>query len=348
MSRQRYWGVPITLFTHQQTGELHPNTLELMEQAAQRIEQGGIDAWFELDPAELLGADAADYDKVTDTLDVWFDSGTTHFSVLDRRPELHFPAELYLEGSDQHRGWFQSSLLASVAMRGVAPYKGLLTHGFTVDAQGRKMAKSLGNVIAPQKVIHSLGADVLRLWVAATDYRGEMGVSDEILKRMADSYRRMRNTARFLLANLNGFDPARRSAAAGADAGAGPLGGGSDPPLAGGDSGGLRPVPVPPDLPEDSQLLLGGPGQPVSGHPQGSPVHHRARQRRPPLGADRDVSHSGSDDALAGADSELHRRGNLAEPARRARSVGVPDHLVYRAVRGRRRRTARTRPTGTD
>ncbi len=209
ISRQRYWGVPITLFTHKQTGELHPNTLELMEQVAQRIEQGGIDAWFELDPAELLGADAADYDKVPDTLDVWFDSGTTHLSVLDRRPELHFPAELYLEGSDQHRGWFQSSLLASVAMRGVAPYKGLLTHGFTVDAQGRKMSKSLGNVIAPQKVVNSLGADVLRLWVAATDYRGEMGVSDEILKRMADSYRRMRNTARFLLANLNGFDPAQ-------------------------------------------------------------------------------------------------------------------------------------------
>ncbi len=209
ISRQRYWGVPITLFTHKQTGELHPNTLELMEQAAQRIEQGGIDAWFELDPAELLGADAANYDKARDTLDVWFDSGVTHASVLERRPELHFPADLYLEGSDQHRGWFQSSLLASVAMRGVAPYKGLLTHGFTVDAQGRKMSKSAGNVVAPQKVVNSLGADVLRLWVAATDYRGEMNVSDEILKRMADSYRRMRNTARFLLANLNGFDPAQ-------------------------------------------------------------------------------------------------------------------------------------------
>ena len=151
VSRQRYWGVPITLFTHKKTGELHPNTQALMEQVAQRIEQGGIDAWFELDPAELLGADAAEYDKVPDTLDVWFDSGTTHLSVLERRPELHFPAELYLEGSDQHRGWFQSSLLASVAMRGVAPYKGLLTHGFTVDAQGRKMSKSLGNVVAPQK-----------------------------------------------------------------------------------------------------------------------------------------------------------------------------------------------------
>ncbi len=209
VSRQRSWGVPITLFTHKQTGELHPCTQELMEQVAQRIEQGGIDAWFELDPAELLGAEAVDYNKASDTLDVWFDSGTTHLSVLDRRPELHFPAELYLEGSDQHRGWFQSSLLASVAMRGIAPYKGLLTHGFTVDAQGRKMSKSLGNVVAPQKVFNSLGADILRLWTAATDYRGEMGVSDEILKRMADSYRRMRNTARFLLANLDGFDPAR-------------------------------------------------------------------------------------------------------------------------------------------
>jgi len=207
VSRQRYWGVPMTLFTDKKTGELHPRTQELMEQVAQRIEQGGVDAWFELDPAELLGAEAAHYDKASDTLDVWFDSGTTHLSVLDRRPELHFPADLYLEGSDQHRGWFQSSLLASVAMRSIAPYKGLLTHGFTVDAQGRKMSKSLGNVVAPQKVFNSLGADVLRLWVAATDYRGEMGVSDEILKRMADSYRRMRNTARFLLANLNGFDP---------------------------------------------------------------------------------------------------------------------------------------------
>ncbi len=211
ISRQRYWGVPMTLFIHNQTGELHPNTLELMEQVAQRIEQGGINAWFELNPVELLGADAANYTKTPDTLDVWFDSGTTHLSVLDRRPELHFPADLYLEGSDQHRGWFQSSLLASVAMRGIAPYKGLLTHGFTVDAQGRKMSKSMGNVVAPQKVVNSLGADVLRLWVAATDYRAEMGVSDEILKRMADSYRRMRNTARFLLANLNGFDPAQHT-----------------------------------------------------------------------------------------------------------------------------------------
>jgi isoleucyl-tRNA synthetase len=209
ISRQRSWGIPITLFVHRETDEPHPRTLELIEEVAQRVEQGGIDAWFELDPAELLGDAAADYRKVGDTMDVWFDSGTTHFSVLGRRPELTFPADLYLEGSDQHRGWFQSSLLASVGMHGTAPYRAVLTHGFTVDAQGRKMSKSLGNVVAPQQVMNKLGADILRLWVAATDYRNEMSVSDEILKRMADAYRRIRNTSRFLLANLAGFDPAR-------------------------------------------------------------------------------------------------------------------------------------------
>ncbi len=212
ISRQRYWGIPIALFVHKETGELHTNSIALMEKAAQLIEQGGIDTWFELDPVTLLGtADAPYYDKIIDTLDVWFDSGTTHLSVLEYYPGLYFPAELYLEGADQHRGWFQSSLLTSVAMHGCAPYKSLLTHGFTVDAQGRKMSKSLGNVVSPQKVVNSLGADVLRLWVAATDYRGEISISDEILKRTADSYRRIRNTARFLLANLNGFDPAQHS-----------------------------------------------------------------------------------------------------------------------------------------
>jgi len=209
ISRQRTWGVPIALFVHKESAALHPRTAELIEAVAARIEQAGIDAWFELDPAELLGAEAEDYDKVTDTLDVWFDSGVTHACVLEQRPELGgVPAALYLEGSDQHRGWFQSSLLTAVGMRGAAPYRSVLTHGFTVDAQGRKMSKSLGNVIAPQKVVNSLGADVLRLWVAATDYRGEISVSDEILKRTADAYRRLRNTARFLLANLDGFDPA--------------------------------------------------------------------------------------------------------------------------------------------
>jgi len=209
ISRQRVWGVPIALFVHKESGALHPRTAQLIEQVAQRMEQGGIDAWFDLQAEELLGSDAGQYEKVSDILDVWFDSGVTHVGVLERRAELTCPADLYLEGSDQHRGWFQSSLLASVAMRAAAPYRSVLTHGFTVDAQGQKMSKSKGNVVAPQKVVSNLGADVLRLWVAATDYRGEMSVSDEILKRMSDAYRRIRNTARFLLANLNGFDPAQ-------------------------------------------------------------------------------------------------------------------------------------------
>ena len=209
ISRQRTWGVPITLFVHKETGELHPNTAGLIEQIAQRIEQQDIDAWFELDPAELLGDDAADYEKTSDTLDVWFDSGVTHACVLGHHDSLPFPADLYLEGSDQHHGWFQSSLLTSVAMNDTAPYRSVLTHGFTVDAKGRKMSKSLGNVVAPQKIMKSLGADILRLWVASTDYSAEITVSDEILKRTADTYRRIRNTVRFLLANLNGFDPAQ-------------------------------------------------------------------------------------------------------------------------------------------
>ncbi len=207
ISRQRTWGVPIALFVHKETGELHPRTQELIEEVAKLIEEKGIDAWFELAAEELIGDDAAHYVKMQDTLDVWFDSGVTHAAVLDRREQLHFPADLYLEGSDQHRGWFQSSLLTSTAMNDVAPYKAVLTHGFTVDADGKKMSKSKGNVVAPQSIMKSLGADVLRLWVAATDYRGEMNVSDEILKRTSDGYRRLRNTTRFLLSNLEGFDP---------------------------------------------------------------------------------------------------------------------------------------------
>lgn len=209
ISRQRTWGVPIPLFLHKHTGALHPRTPELLEHIAQRIEVKGIDAWFDLSVAELLGAEAADYDKNTDVLDVWFDSGMSHFAVLRNNPALSFPADLYLEGSDQHRGWFQSSLLTAVAMHGVAPYKSVLTYGFTVDGQGRKMSKSIGNVVAPEKVVQSLGADVLRLWVAMSDYRSEMTVSDDILKRTADVYRRIRNTARYLLANLNDFDPSQ-------------------------------------------------------------------------------------------------------------------------------------------
>ena len=210
ISRQRTWGVPIALFIHRETGEPHPRSVELMRQVADRVQQAGADAWYALDAADLLGADAAHYEKVTDILDVWFDSGVTHEGVLAARPQdgLAKPADLYLEGSDQHRGWFQSSLLTGVAMDGVAPYKAVLTHGFTVDASGRKMSKSMGNVVEPQKVNDSLGADVLRLWIASADYRNEMSVSDDILKRSADAYRRIRNTARFLLGNLDGFDPA--------------------------------------------------------------------------------------------------------------------------------------------
>ena len=209
VSRQRTWGVPITLFIHKDTEELHPRTSELFEDVALLVEKEGMDAWFDLKPEDVLSADdAANYVKTTDTLDVWFDSGVTHYSVVGRREELQSPADLYLEGSDQHRGWFQSSLKTGIAMNGVPPYKELLTHGFTVDANGRKMSKSLGNVVPPQKVVNSLGADILRLWVSSTDYSGEMTVSDDILKRSADSYRRIRNTARFLLSNINGFHPA--------------------------------------------------------------------------------------------------------------------------------------------
>ena len=212
ISRQRNWGVPIPFFLHRETGELHPRTVELIEQVAQRVEQQGIDAWFNLDAAELLGDEAPLYEKTSDTLDVWFDSGTTHWHVMrGSHPMGHEQgprADLYLEGSDQHRGWFHSSLLTGAAIDGHAPYRGLLTHGFTVDEKGRKMSKSLGNTIAPQKVNDTLGADILRLWVSSTDYSAEMAVSDQILQRSADAYRRIRNTARFLLSNLNGFDPA--------------------------------------------------------------------------------------------------------------------------------------------
>jgi isoleucyl-tRNA synthetase len=218
ISRQRTWGVPIALFVHKETQELHPETSRLIEAVAKKVEQNGMDAWFDLDAKDLLGKEwlgkeAEDYTKVTDTLDVWFDSGVTHYAVLEQRAGLQFPADLYLEGSDQHRGWFQSSLKTSMAMNGVPPYKTVLTHGFVVDAQGRKMSKSVGNVVPPQKVMNDLGADVLRLWVAATDFSAEMSVSDEILKRTADSYRRIRNTARFILSNLTGFNPATDSVA---------------------------------------------------------------------------------------------------------------------------------------
>ena len=214
ISRQRTWGVPIAIFADRATGEPHPRTLELIEKVAQKVEQSGVDAWYECDERELLGDDVDKYEKVLDVLDVWFDSGVSHACVIDARGELRRDANdvrsvMYLEGSDQHRGWFHSALLTGVAMNGRAPYDEVITHGFTVDAQGRKMSKSLGNVVSPQTVLKTMGADILRLWVASTDYANEMSVSDEILKRVADSYRRLRNTTRFLLGNLSGFDPAQ-------------------------------------------------------------------------------------------------------------------------------------------
>ncbi len=209
LSRQRQWGVPMAFFIHKETGALHPRTPELLEQVAKLIEEAGIDAWQALDPRTLLGIDADIYEKNKDTLDVWFDSGATHQTVLrgSHKEQSAFPADLYLEGSDQHRGWFHSSLLTSSMLNGVPPYKALLTHGFTVDENGKKMSKSLGNTLAPQKISDSLGADILRLWVASTDYTGELAISEEILKRVTEAYRRIRNTLRFLLANTSDFDP---------------------------------------------------------------------------------------------------------------------------------------------
>ncbi|TAL56539.1 isoleucine--tRNA ligase [Pandoraea sp.] len=213
LSRQRQWGVPMAFFVHKETGELHPRTLELLEQIAQRVEKEGIEAWQKLEPRDLLGDEAEQYVKNKDTLDVWFDSGTTHWHVLrgSHADQLRFPADLYLEGSDQHRGWFHSSLLTASMLDGQPPYKALLTHGFTVDGQGRKMSKSVGNVIAPQEVANKLGAEIIRLWVASTDYSGELSISDEILKRVVESYRRIRNTLRFLLANLADYNHAEHA-----------------------------------------------------------------------------------------------------------------------------------------
>ena len=213
LSRQRQWGVPMPFFIHRETGALHPRALQLLEAVAKKVEQGGIEAWQRIDARELLGPESAEYEKVKDTLDVWFDSGSTHETVLNgsHAKQLKFPADLYLEGSDQHRGWFHSSLLVSCMLNGRAPYDALLTHGFVVDGEGRKMSKSLGNVIAPRKVSETLGAEILRLWVAATDYSGELFISDEILKGVVESYRRIRNTLRFLLANISDFDPKRNA-----------------------------------------------------------------------------------------------------------------------------------------
>ena len=205
ISRQRNWGVPITLVVHKDTGEIHPDQKDLFEKFAQVIEKDGISAWDKLNLEDFID-DHEEYIKTSDSLDVWFDSGVTHFAVSSKRFGNKVISDLYLEGSDQHRGWFQSSLLTSIAMNNSAPYKTVLTHGFVVDEQGRKQSKSLGNVVSPQKVWDSLGADILRLWVASTDFRSEMVASDEILKRTSDQYRRIRNTFRFILGNLSDFN----------------------------------------------------------------------------------------------------------------------------------------------
>jgi isoleucyl-tRNA synthetase len=209
ISRQRTWGVPIALIIDKKTKDLHPDILQLMQNVATKVEQQGIDAWFDLDLNQLLGKDGEQYEKINDTLDVWLESGSVFKCVLEAHPELSFPADLFLEGSDQHRGWFHSSLLLSVAMHGVAPYKQVLTHGYTVDANGRKFSKSLGNGVAPEDIIKTLGADIIRLWVTASDYRQEVHVSKEIFSRISDAYRRIRNTARYLLSNLNDFKPSQ-------------------------------------------------------------------------------------------------------------------------------------------
>jgi isoleucyl-tRNA synthetase len=211
LSRQRQWGTPMPFFLHRETGKLHPRTRELLEEVAKRVEKGGIEAWQRITAEELLGAESSSYEKSKDTLDVWFDSGSTHFTVLrnSHKAESTYPADMYLEGSDQHRGWFHSSLLTACMLDGHAPYRSLLTHGFVVAGDGRKMSKSLGNTMAPQKISGTLGAEILRLWVASTDYSGELSISDEILKRVVESYRRIRNTLRFLLANTSDFDAAK-------------------------------------------------------------------------------------------------------------------------------------------
>lgn len=214
ISRQRSWGTPIPVFTHRETHDLHPKTIYFMEEVAKRIENNGIEAWFTLDAKELLGSEADDYEKCTDILDVWFDSGVSHFCILEKRADLHFPADLYFEGSDQHRGWFQSSLLSSVAMKEDAPYKTVLTHGYVLDMEARKMSKSLGNVVSPMDVVNKLGADILRLWATALDFKMDINFSEEILERSADAYRRIRNTIRFLLANTFDFIPEKHMASA--------------------------------------------------------------------------------------------------------------------------------------
>ncbi len=305
LSRQRQWGVPMPFFLHRETGALHPRTPELLEEVAKRVQKGGIEAWQGITAEELLGPEGAQYEKSRDTLDVWFDSGSTHYTVLrgSHREASAFPADLYLEGSDQHRGWFHLSLLTACMLDGRPPYKSLLTHGFVIDMEGRKMSKSKGNVVAPQKISSTLGAEILRLWVASTDYSGELFISDEILKRVVESYRRIRNTLRFLLAN-----------------------GGR----------GLRALSVPPRRAEAAELLLGGSRRLLRRHPQGPALYLRRGFAAAPLGADRAVAYHPQPRAADGAGPFVHGGGGVAAVCAEGRGQRLLSDLARCAGAGRR------------
>ncbi len=336
LSRQRQWGVPMPFFTHKDTGALHPRTLELLEEVARRVETGGIEAWQTLDVRELDAGDLADYVKIKDTLDVWFDSGSTHQTVLggpdgptagtgSHTRDTGFPADLYLEGSDQHRGWFHSSLLVSCMLNGRPPYNALLTHGFAVDGEGRKMSKSKGNGVEPQKVSNTLGAEILRLWVAATDYSGELFISDEILKRVVEGYRRIRNTLRFLLANTSDFDAGEGRGSARRIAGDRPLRARRRPCARRCGRGRLRALRIPSRRAAAADFLLGGPRRLLPRRAEGSPVHDGQGERRATLGADRARTDPRCAAPADGAGAVLHRRGGLAHRAARRRLDLLPD-----------------------
>ena len=350
LSRQRQWGVPLPFFVDRETDELHPDTPALLELAAAKVAERGIEAWFE-STAEDFGVDEKRYRKLADTLDVWFDSGSTHQTVLGgpdgraRKRGSHpedsaFPADLYLEGSDQHRGWFHSSLLVSCMLNGVPPYKALLTHGFVVDGEGKKMSKSKGNVVAPQKVSDSLGADILRLWVAATDYSGDLNISDEILKRQVETYRRLRNTLRFLLANTSDFDADARRGPARAHARHRPLRARAARARRRRGRGRLRPLRVPPRRAEARHLLLGGAGRLLPRRAEGPALHDAGRRPGAPLGADRARRDPRRAAAAARADPLVHRGGGVADPASR-RSDHLRAPVARRGARARGRRRAR-------
>ncbi len=327
LSRQRTWGTPLPFFVDRETDALHPDTLALLELAASKVEHGGIESWFE-STSEDFGVDDRKYRKLTDTLDVWFDSGATFETVMggpdgrktrmgSHSQDTGFPADLYLEGSDQHRGWFHSSLLESCMVNGVPPYKALLTHGFVVDGEGKKMSKSKGNVVSPQKVSDTLGAEVLRLWVAATDYSGELNISDEILKRVVEGYRRIRNTLRSVRDRSRGH----RAGAGDGDRG----------------RGRLRTLRVPPRRAAAADVLLGGVGRLLPRRPQGSPVHRGEGQPGAALRADGPRAHPRRAPEAHGAHPFVHRRGGVARPAPRgdhhlrARLEGQPAGAARRA-----------------